>query len=172
MSSYSEIFYIMFSMIIFSVVLTNSNKLILRNSTIQIQGELEQEVIALAQGIIEEAQTKKFDEVNVGQSLPPVNIPSDFTGQGAIGPEAGETSRRHFDDFDDFNNHTETVSTVHGDFDISVEVFYIDETNYEYQASKSTFKKIIVTIQSQFLRNNADEINSYSMEFIRNYYAD
>lgn len=172
MSGYSEIFYVMFAMVIFSVILANSNRLIHRNSTIQIEGELEQEVIAIAQGIIEESQTKKFDEANVGQSLPPVGIPGDFTGYGSLGPDASETSRRYFDDFDDYHGHTETVTTVHGDFDILVEVFYVDETNLEYQASKSTFKKIIVTIKSELLRNNADEINSYSLEFIRNYYAD
>jgi hypothetical protein len=172
MSGYSEIFYIMFSMIIFSMILTNSNRLIHRNSTIQIEGELEQEVIALAQAVIEESQTKKFDEVNVDQSLPPVNIPGDFINNVNLGTDSGEISRSDYDDFDDYNGHTETVTTVHGDFDISVEVFYVDETNNEYQAAKSTFKKIIVTIQSEFLRNNAGEINSYSLEFIRNYYAD
>lgn len=171
MSGYSEIFYVMFAMIIFSVILANSNRLIHRNSTIQIQGELEQEVVAIAQEIIEEAQTKKFDEVNVGKELPPAGIPEDFTGYGSLGPD-GEGSRRYYDDFDDYNGHTETATTVHGDFNISVEVFYVDDTNYDYQTSKSTFKKIIVTIQSEFLRNNADEINSYSLEFIRNYYAD
>lgn len=171
MSGYSEIFYIMFAMIIFSVILANSNRLIHRNSTIQIQGEYEQEVIAIAQAVIEEAQTKKFDEVNVGKELPPTDIPGSFTGNGSLGTD-GEASRRFYDDFDDYNGHTETVTTVHGDFEISAEVFYVDGTNFEYQATKSTFKKIVVTIQSQFLRNNADEVNSYSLEFIRNYYAD
>lgn len=171
MSGYSEIFYVMFAMIIFSVILANSNRLIHRNSTIQIQGELEQEVIAIAQEIIEEAQTKKFDEVNVGKELPPTDIPGSFNGSGALGPD-GETSRRYYDDFDDYNGHTETATTVHGDFDISAEVFYVDDVNFEYQADKSTFKKIVVTIKSEYLRNNANEINSYSLEFIRNYYAD
>lgn len=172
MSGYSEIFYVMFAMVIFSVILANSNRLIHRNSTIQIQGELEQEVIAVAQAVIEEAQTKKFDEETVGKSLPPVNIPGDFTGSANLGPDAGESSRRYYDDFDDFNGHTETATTVHGDFNISVEVFYVDGTNYQYQTGNSSFKKIIVTIKSEFLRNNADEINSYSLEYIRNYYAD
>ncbi|MEX0723632.1 MAG: hypothetical protein WD357_09500 [Gracilimonas sp.] len=172
MSGYSEIFYVMFAMVIFSVILANSNRLINRNSTIQIQGELEQEVIAIAQEIIEESQTKKFDEVNVGNELPPAGIPSDFTGYGSLGPDATETSRRYYDDFDDYDGHTETATTVHGDFDISAEVFYVDGTNYEFMSGKSTFKKIVVTIESEFLRNNAGEINSYSLEFIRNYYAD
>lgn len=172
MSGYSEIFYVMFAMVIFSVILANSNRLIHRNSTIQIQGELEQEVIAVAQGVIEEAQTKKFDEINVGKELPPAGIPADFTGSGSLGPDAGESSRRYYDDFDDYDGHVETATTAHGDFDISAEVFYVDSTSYQYQSDRSTFKKIIVTIKSEFLKNNAGEVNSYSLEFIRNYYAD
>lgn len=172
MSGYSELFYVMFAMILFSVILANSNRLIHRNTLIQVEGELEQEVVALGQEIIEEAITKEFDEVTVGKELPPAVIPGDFTGNGSLGPD-GETSRKDYNDFDDYNGHSETARTRHGDFSIDVEVFYVDENNdYQFTTSNSTFKKILVTITSEFLKDNSDELKTYQLEFIRNYYAD
>jgi hypothetical protein len=171
MSGYSEVFYVMFSMLLFSMILTNSNRLIQRNVMIQINGELEQEVIALAQEIIEEAQSKEFDQSTVGKELPPASIPGDFTSHANLGID-GEASRRYYDDFDDYNGHSEIARTQHGDFSINVEVFYVDEPNYEYVPEKTTFKKIIVSVESVFLNDNSGEQKTYSMEFIRNYYAD
>lgn len=171
MSGYSELFYVMFAMIIFSVILSNSNRLIHRNTTIQIEGELEQEVVALGQEIIEEAQTKEFDRITVGKILPPTLIPGDFVGYGTLGPD-GETSRQDYDDFDDYDGHSEVVRTAHGDFNVDVVVHYVDETTFAFTSAKSTFKKIVVTIKSKFLKDNSNQIKTYQLSFIRNYYAD
>lgn len=172
MSSYSEIIQVMAAMIIFSMILLNANRMIHRNTLMQIEGELEQEVIAIGQEIIEEARTKSFDEVTVDAQLPPADIPGNFAVHTTLGPDATETSRRLFDDFDDYEGWEEIATTPHGDFLVTVEVFYVDDTNYQQTSSKSIFKKIEVTVSSEFLRNNVDEIRSYKLEFMRNYYAD
>ncbi|MEX0648400.1 MAG: hypothetical protein WEA56_17180 [Balneolaceae bacterium] len=171
MIGYSEVIQTMAAMIIFSMILMNANRMIHRNTVMQVEGELEQEVIALGQEIIEEAHTKSFDEVTVGATAPPADIPGDFVASTSLGTD-GETARQYYDDFDDYNGHTETAQTAHGDFEISVEVYYVDEDDYEQTSSKTTFKKIEVTITSQFLRNNAGDLREYRLEFIRNYYAD
>lgn len=171
MSGYDEVLYVMLAMIIFSTILLNANGMIHRNTLYQIEGEMEQEVIALGQEIIEEAHTKAFDQEILGKSLPPTSIPGSFTDPASLGTD-GEISRRYYDDFDDYNGHSEIAQTTHGKFTIDVEVFYVDSTSLEYTASRSTFKKIEVNITSDFLRNSADEIKSYTLEFIRNYYAD
>ncbi|MEX0719517.1 MAG: hypothetical protein WD059_02535, partial [Balneolaceae bacterium] len=139
MTSYSEIIQIMAAMIIFSTILLNANRMIHRNTLMQIEGELEQEVIALGQEIIEEAHTKDFDEVTIGNELPPTNIPDSFTGANALGTD-GEASRRYYNDYDDYNGHSEIAQTQHGDYTIDVDVFYVDEETLEYTTEKSTFK--------------------------------
>lgn len=172
MTGYSEVLQTMAAMIIFSVILMNANYMIHRNTAMQVEGELEQEVIALGQEIIEEAHTKDFDEVTVGSVLPPVTIPGSFTPSSGLGKDAGENLRQSYDDFDDYNGHTEIAQTPHGNFNISVAVFYIDEGNFQPTSNRTTFKKIEVTITSEFLTNNSGDEKEYKLEFIRNYYAD
>lgn len=171
MIGYSEVIQTMAAMIIFSMILMSANNMIHRNSMIQIDGELEQEVIALGQEIIEEARSKSYDNVTVNAAAPPAIIPGGFTASGQLGSDAGETTRSAFNDFDDYQGWTEMVTTSHGDFDISVEVFYVDGVNFEKINTQSTFKKIEVSIESKFLRGG-DEPKTYTLEFIRNYYAD
>lgn len=171
MIGYSEVLQTMAAMIIFSMILMNANSMIHRNSTLHIDGELEQEVISLGQEIIEEARSKSFDNVTVNASAPPALIPGGFTAAGNMGKDAGESIRTTFNDFDDYDGWSTTMTTTHGDFDVSVEVFYVDDTNYQKMTSPSTFKKIEVTVQSEFLRAG-DDPREYVLEFIRNYYAD
>lgn len=171
MIGYSEVLQTMAAMIIFSMILMNANSMIHRNSTLHIDGELEQEVISLGQEIIEEARSKSYDNVTVNASAPPALIPGGFTAAGNIGVDSGESIRTSFNDFDDYDGWTTTMTTTHGDFDVSVEVFYVDDINYQKITSPSTFKKIEVTVQSEFLRT-ANGPKEYVLEFIRNYYAD
>lgn len=171
MIGYTEVLQTMAAMIIFSMILMNANSMIHRNSMIQIDGELEQEVISLGQEIIEEARSKSFDQVTVNAAAPPASIPGGFTAPGNLGTDAGEALRSQFNDFDDYNGFNDTFTTTHGDFSVSVEVFYVDGTNFQKITSSSTFKKIEVTIESEFLRSG-DAPRQYTLEFIRNYYAD
>ena len=176
MMGYSEILQVMAAMIIFSIILMTSNRMIYRNNIIQVQGELEYETIAVAQDLIEEARTKEFDEINVANSLPPVNIPGDFVSPSLLGPE-GEADRTQFDDFDDYNGWTGTVTTFQGDFSIQAVVTYADPNStpepFQSTSVKTTFKKMSISIRNQFLtRNNSDSLKVYTFEFIRNYYGD
>lgn len=172
MIGYSEVLQTMAAMIIFSVILLNTNQMIQRNSMMQVTSELEQEVIALGQEVIDEARTKSFDQVTVNAAAPPSLIPGGFTAAGSLGSGFTETTRRSFNDFDDYNNWSDTFTTEHGDFGVNVEVFYVDPVNYQRTFSRTTFKKIEVVVTSQFLRNGSDEPKEYKLEFIRNYYAD
>lgn len=171
MIGYSEVIQTMAAMIIFSMILLSANSMIHRNSMLQIGGELEQEVISLGQEIIEEARSKSFDQITVNAAAPPAIIPGGFTAAGNLGSDAGETNRSAFNDFDDYNGWSSTMTTTHGDFEVSVEVFYVDDVNFQKISTQSTFKKIEVTVESAFLRSG-DDPTQYVLEFIRNYYAD
>lgn len=171
MIGYSEVIQTMAAMIIFSMILMSANSMIHRNTMLQLDGELEQEVISLGQEIIEEARSKSFDNVTVNAAAPPAIIPGGFTAAGSLGADSGETTRTAFNDFDDYDGWSTTMTTTHGDFAVSAEVFYVDGTNFNQISSPSTFKKIEVTVESAFLREG-DAPRQYVLEFIRNYYAD
>lgn len=173
MVGYSEVLQTMAAMLIFGMILMNANRMIQRNTFMQIEGELEQEVVAVAQDIIEEGRTKEYDEVTVGAAAPPADIPGDFAAPSTLGSDAGEDDREDFDDFDDYHEWTETIETEHGKFNIRAEVFYLDPNTYDSTGTRSTFKKMRVYITSPYLKeNNSDEMTLYRLEFIRNYYAD
>ncbi len=156
-------------MIIFSLILLSATSMIQRNTYMQIEGELEQEVIALAQDVIEEARTLEFDQVSIGAKTPPENIPGDFTSSSSLGPGSA-TKRSQFDDFDDFNGWEDVIETEHGKFNIRAEVFYVDD-NFNKVNYRTTFKKLKVYISSKYL-DNKEGTSKYSLEFVRNYYAD
>lgn len=171
MVGYSEVLQVIGAMVIFSFILLSATSMIQRNTYMQVEGALEREVVAVAQDIIEEARTQDFDEVTVDKSLPPADIPGDFTGSATLGPE-GESSRSDFDDFDDYDEWSETVKTEHGNFNLSAEVFYVTSENHDSTGSRTTFKKIRVFVNSKFLTNGSGSKTSYNFEFMRNYYAD
>lgn len=173
MIGYTEVIQTMAAMIIFSMILISANSMIQRNTTMQIDGELEQEVISLGQEIIEEARSKSFDE-NTQGDMPPSIIPGGFTPTSEFpSKEEQETRNRSvFSAFEDYHNWNEPITTPHGEFMISVEVYYVDdEQDYERVETQTTFKKIDVTVTSEFLRGG-NEPRIYKLEFIRNYYAE
>jgi len=172
MIGYSEVLQTMAAMIIFSMILLNTNHMIQRNSMMQVESELEQEVITLGQEVIDEARTKSFDQVTVNAEAPPSSIPGGFTAAGSLGSGSGETTRRSFNDFDDYNNWSDTFTTEHGEFEVGVQVYYVDQVNYQKTMTETTFKKIEVTVSNKFLRTGGDTPREYKLEFIRNYYAD
>lgn len=172
MGGYSEVLQTMAAMLIFGMILMNANRMIQRNTVMQVEGELEQEVVAVAQDIIEEGRTKEYDQVTVGKNAPPADIPGHFESPSTLGPD-GESSRKDFNDFDDYNGWTDTIITEHGEFNIKAEVFYLDPDTYDSTGTRSTFKKMRVYITSPYLKNsNSDQMTLYRLEFIRNYYAD
>lgn len=187
MAGYGELLQTMAAIVIFGLILMSANRMIQRNTMMQVEGELEQEVIAVAQDIIEESRTLEFDEKSQGE-VPPTKIPDDFTVPGNLGPDPdsdpeidddldgnGEVTREEFDDFDDFHDWEETVETEHGKFNIRSEVFYLDPVTYDSSETiyPTTFKKIRVNITNEFLqKSNAENPTGYYLEFIRNYYAD
>ena len=172
MADYAALLQTITAMLIYSLILVNANRMILRNDILQVEGELEQETIALGQDILEEARTKDFDENSMG-NLPPVQIPESFVAPSSLGPDAGESDRTDFDDFDDYHGWEDTVQTEHGFFNLRGEVTYVTKDTYDESASQSTYKKLKIYITSDFLKNSSSgDLKEYYLEFIRNYYAD
>lgn len=180
MVGYSEVLQTIGAMVIFSLILLTATNLIKRNTYMEVAGELEKEVVALAQDIIEEARTKEFDERSQGEA-PPANIPGDFTASTSLGPEGNDDTdddanstvqRYEFDDFDDYDGWTDTLSTEHGTFTIEADVYYVTSSPHDPTGSRTTFKELKVNIKNALLDNGSGEATVYSLSFVRNYYAD
>lgn len=177
MSGYTEVLYVMFAMVIVSTMALNANRFIQINNNTLIEGQLESQVVAYSQDIIEESRALAFDEETTydaqGNSIVPVTIPSGFS---SIGPDTGENDRTLFNDFDDYHGFNETVTIRGVDYYVDVVVEYVDTNDYETYSlavGKSTLKRITVNIESDFLKKNIGGDNTaYSFSFIRSYYAD
>ena len=95
----------------------------------------------LAQSIIDMIQSKAFDENTIKAAVWQLDS---LTAANKLGPESGEYKHTEFDDIDDYNNYTATVSLDRmGDFDINVNVFYVNPLNPQIKSSTATYSKRI-----------------------------
>jgi hypothetical protein len=95
----------------------------------------------LAQSIIDVIQSKAFDENTITDAVEQLDS---LTAADKLGPESGEYKHTEFDDIDDYNNYSTTVSLDRmGDFDINVNVFYVETLNPQTKSSTATYSKKI-----------------------------
>lgn len=176
MIGYSELLQTISAMVIFSIILLSANRMIHRNTFIQVEGDVERQIVGLAQDLIDESRTKAFDENSTG-SVPPTTIPGSFTDPAALGPESGENSRYEYNDFDDYNGWSGQLETRHGLFDLSSEVFYVEYNTtteqFDSVGTRTTYKKLRVFVSSPLLTVGTSETaRKYTFEAVRNYHAD
>jgi type II secretory pathway pseudopilin PulG len=172
MNDMSDILYLMAGMVLFSILVTNTNASFVRNTTMMVESEVEYSAITIAQSIIDEARTKAFDRILVGSTnilgdpdnINPALVPGSFTSPNGLGPDAGEVYP-NFNDFDDFDNLTLTRSTGYGDFEITVSVFYVNPNNPATNVGARTIsKRIVVNVTNDFIPNGV------TLNYIRTYY--
>ena len=130
------------AMLLLSVIMLRVNTANLTNETIRDDAQYGVLATSIATSIIEEAQSKAFDE-----KTDTMNVTALTQLSSVLGPETGETEST-FDDFDDYNNFTKRDSTMPSAiFDISCQVVYVEPGNIEGSTSNRTWnKKLIVTI--------------------------
>jgi hypothetical protein len=172
MNDTSDLIFLMAAMVLFSILVTNSNRIFVRNTVMNVESQVEYNGIAVGQSIIDEARSRAFDHVTVGSGsrigdpdvIPPGMVPSGFTAPANLGPEAGEVYP-NFNDFDDFDGLTLTRSTGLTDFDISVQVFYVNPaTPTVPSAVQTTMKRMVVEISSDLM------LNTITLSYNRSYF--
>jgi len=96
---------------------------------------------ALAQSLIEEIQSRAFDENTISQALTSVD---NLTLSNSFGPDAGEFSSIDYDDIDDYNGFvlSDTLSRM-GNYNAAVDIYYIVEFNPDTRSIERTFSKRI-----------------------------
>ena len=130
------------AMMLLSIIMLRVNTANLTNETIRDDAQFGVLANSIATSIIEEAQSKAFDE-----KTDTVNVNSLDQLSSVLGPETGETEST-FDDFDDYNGFTKRDSSMNSAiFDISCSVVYVETNNILGSTPNRTWnKKLTVTI--------------------------
>ncbi len=106
---------------------------------------------SLSQGLIEEIQTRAFDENTVSSM---VDSLEKLSPANSLGYESGEDSINQFDDIDDFNNYVFTDSlSGQGNFVINVSVYYINTYLPDVKSNFPTFsKRVDISMDNPYLQ--------------------
>jgi len=130
------------AMLLLAAIMLRVNTANLTNESIRDDAQYGVLATSIATSIIEEAQSKAFDE-----NTDTMNVTLNTQLTSVLGPETGETENT-FDDFDDYNGLTKRDSTMpSATFDISCQVVYVKPDNILGSTTDRTWnKKLIVTI--------------------------
>jgi hypothetical protein len=135
---------------IFSFVTLRFNTSVLENQTIETENKIYLTAFSLADDLIEEIKQKAFDAATVDF---PTTDPTDLTPYNYFGPATSEIYP-NYNDIDDYQGFIRTVSLPHVEnYNVSCEVWYVNENNPDQISSIQTFyKKVKVTVTSPYLR--------------------
>jgi hypothetical protein len=118
--------------------------------------------ISLGMSIIEEAQGRAFDQHTVDTLASSVSELSTY-----LGPDAGDTTRAAFNDFDDYNGWRDSLYVQGVDrFRRWATVCYVDTTNLDGSSGSRTWnKKLTVFVKAD---NSQDTVK---MSYIFSYWS-
>lgn len=124
-----------------SILILNSNKANTeRAMTLYSSGSVI-DANGVAQSILDEIQCKAFDEATIYKA---VWSADSLTLPNYLGKELGETQNTNFDDIDDYNNYTRTITLdEYGDFQVFTRVKYVETMNPELMSNIPTYSKRI-----------------------------
>jgi len=129
------------AMVIFSAATLNINSAKLENEQNMMETEFRITAMGIAQSYIEETRGLLFDEA-LTDTMFSGPVPDAFTSPALLGPESGEVYP-DFDDFDDYNNLSQNVTTPRADYNVNVIVSYTDSVSLLPQSAGQTSLKII-----------------------------
>lgn len=123
---------------------------VLENTTVEVENKVYLTAFSLADDLLEEIKQKAFD-ANTVQF--PVTNPAALTSASALGPGWWE-QYPNFNDIDDFNRFTKTVSAPHAEnYRVDCRVWYVSATNPEQVSTVQTFyKKVWIQVSSPYMR--------------------
>ncbi len=147
------------ALMLLSTVILNVNRNALTSSMNMSEAKYEILAVSMGSALIEEAFSKAFDEQTANN-----NLVEDLTELSTtLGPDGGETSRKVFDDFDDYDGYVDSTdfdtTVISADLNIKSRVFYVDpDVSLDSVGSRTWHKKIVVYISSPFINEGRDTI--------------
>ncbi len=157
----NELLYVVLAIMLFGGLTTSINKYLGFNNVESLRTEAESRAIAIAQEVIEDAKTRKFDEnITTPQDGFDANkAPKTFSDAKKLTNESEQWP--NFDDIDDYSGGSDkrkslpfqtTVNTNLGEFGVSTIVYYVKPDKLEKPEKKRQyFKKLTVTVSNEYL---------------------
>jgi hypothetical protein len=144
----------MLAMVLMSFLLLRVNSLFLQTNTTLFTTKFEVLAFSLGQSMIQEIESEAFDEATVTAV-----VASTASLSTVLGPETGETYAT-FDDIDDFNNYTRTVTNLPSAiFYLKCKVEYVNSATPDVATSTPTWnKRITVFVTSPSMMTNAKDV--------------
>lgn len=149
------------AMMILTQMAVRINGSILQTQDVMQNSKFGLAAISLATSIIEEANKSAFDENTIDDMLV---SPTGLTARTSFGPDAGETHRGLYDDFDDWHGFQITDTTLmSAHYKINCAVNYIDPSNPNVNLSTKSFhKKLTVYVSSVSMLDTVSITTVYS----------
>lgn len=135
------------ALMLLSMMALSLNSMMLDGNKTMMESEFYVAATSIAQSYIEHAAVLKFD-VAVGTQSPST-FPGSFTSPYSLGPSAGECYP-NYNDADDFDGYSTTVTTPRGDYNVSITVKYCDAQGND-SGVRTYFKKMQVTVNNPFM---------------------
>lgn len=139
------------AMLLLSAIILSTNSSVLTTQDSLISTKIQIMALSKARAIVEEANSKNFDERNITQG---------FTSIGSLGRDSGEEyPQPGYDDFDDFASYGSDVpsDSIQGiPFNVDVNISYVNFSsggNISNSTSPTNHKRMIVRVTSPFLTN-------------------
>ncbi len=134
--------------VLFSYLILNFNNASISQLNLSLENEAIITATAVGQSIIDEAQSRAFDENTVSNFVDKVQ---DLSLTLKADGEAGATQ---YDDVDDYNGmkRTENLGRL-GRFDVEVEVYYVNKSTLAKSFAPTFSKRIDVKIKNNYLPN-------------------
>ena len=146
---YRELLLVLMGIGLFSLLTTQTNVNMANGREAMQEVEIQHLAVSVARQFIEEARAKQYDAVLSFLDEDDITDPSVFTGSLGHG---GHESYPNFNDVDDFHNFNQTIYVQGIDFQVSIEVIYINDSDPTSPAgTKTYFKKMAVTVNSGYL---------------------
>ena len=135
------------AMMLLATVTVSVNNIVLDHMQRTYEAQAVISSTTFAQAMMQEVGLKFFDEKIVGRSPSLPITPDTMTAVASIGKDAGETYP-NFDDVDDYKNFKKTVVDPRlRNFQVSVNVWYVNPASPNDTSSVRTFyKKVAVTV--------------------------
>lgn len=134
----------MLAMVLLSFLILRINNLFLQTNTTLYTTKFDVLALSLGQSMIQEIESENFDQATVSAV---VSSPTSLSA--TLGPESGETYAT-FNDIDDFNNYTRTVTNMPSAvFNIKCKVEYVNAATPDVVTTTPTWhKRITVYVTS------------------------
>ena len=166
----NQILIVVMAITLLGVLLLPTARISLSRQQVLISSEAGSTATAIGQELLEEISVRKFDENKCGRT-DSTNNANDFSA--TLGVDAGENASdpRTFDDVDDFNGYTTTVSSPRlGSFLDTVKVYYVTDTTPDaVSGSQTFFKRIDVRVWNKYLFTQDTVAHSIALSKIISY---